>query len=97
MVWISPRTAPTHRPVKTRPPEPRGTRAVGRIAKLLIGQGYGYIRLADEREIYFHRADVREGTSINDFELGDSVAFELLEDRISGPRALQVRRRGRQR
>lgn len=82
---------PTRRPVLS------GPHAVGRITRLLVGQGYGYIRLADEREIYFHRADVSEGTSINDLRLGDSVAFELLEDHVSGPRALQVKRRRRQR
>jgi cold shock CspA family protein len=76
-----------------RPSEPHGARAVGRIVKLLVGQGCGFIRLPDDREIYFHRADVREGTSFNDLRVGDSVVFELLDDRISGARALKVRPR----
>jgi cold shock CspA family protein len=62
---------------------------------LLTGQGHGYIRLADDRQIFFHRSDVREGTSFNDFAVGDSVRFDLLEDDVSGPRALQVERRPR--
>jgi hypothetical protein len=32
--------------------------------------------------------------SFNDFVVGDSVIFELLHDRISGARALSVRRNG---
>jgi cold shock CspA family protein len=76
----------------SRPFEPRGARAAGHIAKLFVGQGYGFIRVAGEREIYFHRADVREGTPFNELRVGDSVVFELFEDRISGARALQVRR-----
>ena len=77
--------------------EPRGTRAAGRVAKLFIGQGYGFIRLADDREIYFHRADLREGTSFNKLTVGDAVVFELFEDRISGARAVQLQRARRSR
>ena len=58
--------------------------------KLLVGRGHGFIRLADERDVFFHRSDVREGSSINDFVVGDSVTFELVEDTISGARASQV-------
>ena len=77
----------------TRPAEQRGVPDTGRIAKVFFGQGYGIIRLADRREIYFHRADVKEGTSINDFDVGDRVTFERLDDRISGARALGVAKR----
>jgi len=38
---------------------------------------------------------VREGTSFNDFTVGDAVQFDLLEDDVSGPRAIQVVRRPR--
>jgi cold shock CspA family protein len=75
-----------------RPGERRGAPAAGRIVKLLVGQGYGFIRLSNGREIYFHRADVHEGTSINDLDVGDTVVFELLDDLVSGARALGVRR-----
>jgi cold shock CspA family protein len=57
---------------------------------LFIGQGHGFIRLANRREVFFHRSDVREGTSFNDFAVGDTVGFDLLEDDVSGPRAVQV-------
>jgi len=56
----------------------------------MVGQGHGFIRLANGREVFFHRADVRDGLSFNAFAVGDRVIFELLEDRISGPRALSV-------
>jgi cold shock CspA family protein len=62
---------------------------------LLVGQGHGFIRLADNRGVFFHRSDLREGTSFNDFAVGDAVRFELLEDDVSGPRAVQVERRPR--
>ena len=78
-----------------RPVGPSGKRSDGRIVKLLVGNGCGYIRLDDAREVYFHRADLHEGTSFNDFAVGDSVSFELLEDAVSGARALRVSRRRR--
>ena len=60
---------------------------------LLVGQCHGFIRLSNKREVFFHRSDVRDGTSFNDFAAGDTVRFELFEDDVSGPRALQVERR----
>src|SRR5262245_44958163 len=39
--------------------DPRGRPATGRIAKILVGQDHGFIRLRDDREIFFHRGDVR--------------------------------------
>jgi len=83
---------PRRQPVGTRPTELRGIASVGRIVKLFVGQGHGLIRLANNREVYFHRTDIRESTSINELVVGDSVTFELFEDRVSGARALQVKR-----
>ena len=73
-----------------RPPERRGVPNSGRIETLFIGQGHGFIRLAGGREVFFHRSDVLEGTSFNALAVGDRVIFELLEDHVSGPRALCV-------
>jgi cold shock CspA family protein len=75
-----------------RPAEPASVPARGRIVRLQIGQGHGYIRLADDRDIYFHRSDLLEGTSINDLDVGDDVTFRLLDDAVSGARALAVTR-----
>jgi hypothetical protein len=68
----------------------RGVADTGRIVKLFVGQGHGVIRLANDREIYFHRADMPDGTSINDLCVGDVVTFDRFDDRISGGRALRV-------
>jgi cold shock CspA family protein len=76
-----------------RPAEPRWAPQTGRIVKLLVGQSCGFIRTASHLEVFFHRSDVHTGTSINDFTTGDLVAFELLDDTISGARARGVRRR----
>jgi cold shock CspA family protein len=74
----------------SRPSDPRGKPETGRIAKMVIGQGHGYIRLRDDREVFFHRGDLRAGTPFNDLQVGDTVTFELLEDSVSGARALGV-------
>jgi cold shock CspA family protein len=77
------------------PAAPAGAKSTGRINRLLVGQSYGFIRGRDGREIFFHRSDVAEGTSFNDLEVGEPVAFELLEDAISGARAIKVKPRPR--
>jgi len=81
------------RPGKPARNDPRGKPATGRITKLLVGQGHGFIRLRDDREVFFHRGDLREGTAFNTLQVGDAVTFELLEDAVSGARALRVMRR----
>ena len=73
-----------------KPAETRGTVTKGRISKLAVGQGHGFIRLQNGREVFFHRADVDEGTSFNGLREGDRVTFELLEDAVSGARAIHV-------
>jgi cold shock CspA family protein len=73
----------------------RGKPAAGKVSRLFIGQGHGYIRLANDREVFFHRADVLEGHSFNDLQVGDTLSFELFEDAVSGARALNVKRRRR--
>jgi len=76
----------------SRPIDPRGRPGAGRIVSILTGQGHGFIRLPDDRQVYFHRADLQERTVFNDLRIGDAVVFELLEDAVSGARALRVRR-----
>jgi len=73
--------------------EPRGKPATGRIARILVGQAYGFIGLRDRREVFFHRGDLCEGTAFNDLQIGDTVTFELFEDTVSGARALSVKRK----
>jgi cold shock CspA family protein len=90
---VARRAAPRRKPAVSGPPERRGVSASGMIVRLLVGHGHGFIRLTDDREVFFHRSDVRDGTSFNDFVVGDAVTFELLEDPVSGARALRVRPR----
>ena len=90
------KTAPVRKAAVVPPGERRGTPSSGRIVTLFIGQSHGFIRL-NGRDVFFHRGDLREGTSFNDFVVGDAVTFELLEDDVSGPRALRVERRRRPR
>ena len=96
---MSPRSGRAGRPAPPGPParpaEKRGTASSGKIATLRVGQSHGFIRLADRREIYFHRGDLADSTSFNDLAVGDAVTFELLEDAVSGARALKVKRRTR--
>lgn len=84
------KTAPARSVAAGRPAERRGTPSVGRIVSLFVGQSHGFIRLANRRDVFFHRSDVREGSSFNALAVGDGVTFELLEDTVSGPRAVQV-------
>jgi len=76
-----------------KPPEHRGPACSGRIVALVLGQGHGFIRISDGRKVFFHRSDIREGMSFGEFAVDQTVIFELFEDPISGPRALQVQRR----
>jgi len=77
-----------------RPKDPVGTPAVGRIARLQIGQSHGFIRVRNAREVFFHRADLAEDTAFNTLQIGDVVSFHLIEDDVSGARATRVIRRG---
>ena len=77
-----------------RPIERLGARSSGTIVTLLLGQGHGVIRLTSARKVFFHRSDLCEGMSFHDLAVGQRVTFELLEDAISGPRALRVERVG---
>lgn len=81
------------RPSMAQPAEQRGRPRSGRIVTLVLGQGHGFIRLSDRRNVFFHRSDLREGTRFGDLAIGEHLTFELLEDPISGPRALRVARR----
>jgi hypothetical protein len=71
-------------------PKESGPSTTGRIVRIVRGQNHGFIRVADGREVFFHRADVT-GTFI-DLEIGATVSCELVEDRVSGVRAVAVRK-----
>jgi cold shock CspA family protein len=88
------RRGPRKRAQRVTPPaERRGVPASGRIVALTIGQGTGFIQTGEYGRVFFHRSDLEEGTSINDFETGAVVDFDLVEDPVSGARAVRVRAR----
>ena len=62
----------------------------GRISELSRGRSCGVIRASDGRNVFFHGRDL-EGAKYNDVEVGGVVNFELIDDRVSGPRAQRVR------
>lgn len=66
----------------------RGRPTKGRIARILYGQSFGFIRV-DGRSVFFHRKDVLAGT-FNELAVDDHVALELVEDALTGPRAVRV-------
>ena len=73
-----------------RPTGPAGPASQGTVVRLLVGQSYGFIALRDGREVFFHRADLKDPATFNLLQVGDIVTFELIDDRISGARAIHV-------
>jgi cold shock CspA family protein len=76
---------------KGEKPELQGRPTTGRITRIVCGQGHGFIRASDGREVFFHRSDVSDYT-FNDLTVDDRVGFEVLEDAVTGPRATKVRK-----
>lgn len=72
-----------------------GRPATGRVHRVFAGQGHGFIRLADDRDVFFHRSDLMDGTVLRDLHEGATVEFDLLDDPVSGPRAMHVRLRAK--
>ena len=88
---VNERPKATTRPGKPNQPQPpTGRPTSGKVIRIHAGQSHGFIRDADSREVFFHRSDTTFGT-FNKLSVGDKVAFELIEDRVSGPRATSVR------
>jgi cold shock CspA family protein len=68
----------------------QGRATTGRITELSHGRLCGLILASDGLIVFFHGRDL-EGVKFNDMQVGGSVSFELIDDRISGPRAARVR------
>jgi hypothetical protein len=73
-----------------QPKEPAGTSASGKITRLFVGQAYGYIRLRNGLQVFFHRSDLEDVSTFNRLQVGDLVAFHLIDDAVSGARAIRV-------
>ena len=62
----------------------------GTIKKLIRDRGFGFIRAADGKEVFFHRSSLRIDDDFDRLIEGDSVEFEV-EQGEKGPRAVNVR------
>ena len=74
----------------SEPEAPRGRPTQGHVTRIVRGKNHGFIRAANGQVVFFHRADVR-GSAFLDLAIGDTVAFEVIDDAISGCRAARVR------
>ncbi len=73
----------------------RGRPTTGQVTRILYGQGFGFIRIDERRDVFFHRKDVFDG-DFNELAVHDTVALELIEDELTGPRAVRVAPRPKQ-
>ncbi|MCL5263957.1 MAG: cold shock domain-containing protein [Chloroflexi bacterium] len=55
----------------------------GTIARLVRDRGFGFIRMEDGREIFFHATGVK-GATFEDLSEGQSVEFEMETDPRTG-------------
>ncbi len=76
--------------METRIPLKAGREMKGRVTELSRGRFCGVIRASDGQKVFFHGRDL-ERARYNDVKVGGSVTFELIDDRVSGPRAGRVR------
>jgi cold shock CspA family protein len=65
----------------------------GVVVRIVRGQSHGYIRATGYRAVFFHRMDVAD-RAFNDLAIGDRLAFRVIDDPVSGPRAIHVRKAG---
>ena len=72
--------------------DPRGRASTGKVAAITRGRADGFIRDQNGDRLYFNRRDVLD-EAFNSLEVGDAVAFEIIEDKVSGHRATRVARK----
>ena len=61
----------------------------GTVKRVIRDRGFGFIRSAEGREIFFHRSSL-ESLDFDTLKEGDAVEFDI-EDGPKGPRAVAVR------
>ena len=61
----------------------------GTIKRVIRDRGFGFIRSADGKEIFFHRSSLQE-LNFDVLKEGQAVEFEM-ENGPKGPRAVAVR------
>ena len=63
----------------------------GTIKTLRADRGFGFIRDASGKEVFFHSSAIW-GEGIDNLREGDGVEFEISDGGAKGPRATNVRR-----
>jgi CspA family cold shock protein len=63
--------------------------AKGTIRRIM-DRGYGFIKTADEKDLFFHSNDL-EGAEFNSLTEGQEVEFEIGQGRDNRPQATKVR------
>ncbi|MFC1919964.1 cold-shock protein [Chloroflexota bacterium] len=63
---------------------PKGT------IKLISDRGFGFIRTAEGKDLFFHRKEL-EGVGYDSLREGKEVEFEVGRDRIGRSQAVRVR------
>ena len=93
MAKTKPKTVPPGRrlPAGNTRKDFAGTPSHGKISHLAHGMSQGYIRTSGDRVVFFHRSDTQDGV-FNTLQVDDDVSFELIDDRVSGARAIHVRK-----
>ena len=62
----------------------------GTIRRLVIDRGFGFIRTAEGKDLFFHRNQL-EGVDFNSVGEGQQVEFEVRQDPGGRPHAMRVR------
>ena len=62
----------------------------GKLAKLRLGKGFGFVTGADGQDYFMHRSAVREGSTFEQLREGQRVEFDAGQGE-KGPRAENLR------
>lgn len=62
----------------------------GKVKKVILERGFGFITAEDGKEVFFHRSDCQD-VNFEALEEGSSVEFDL-EQGQKGPRAVGVKK-----
>ena len=62
---------------------------VGKIKKLVVDRGFGFITASDGKEVFFHRSEC-QSVAFESLNEGEEVTFDRESD-AKGPRARNVR------
>ena len=64
--------------------------AKGTIRRLVTDRGFGFIRTAEGKDLFFHRSQL-EGVDYSSLREGQEVEFEVGQGRSGRPEAVRVR------